>query len=126
LGFIDLDFDETIKLLAIFVTVPPFIQLCMLLRRLPPWFADLAWVRLLTCRRNKPYVGGRPRDSSMLPLQPDPTLFAPLSQKMDFDGMPERDTTLEMNHLDLPYRGSPHFDTPYKGSPGSSRAPSYS
>ncbi|KAF8170695.1 hypothetical protein K438DRAFT_1982556 [Mycena galopus ATCC 62051] len=47
------------QLLAIFVTVPPFIQMCMLLPRLPRWFLDLAWVRFATCRRNKPYFNER-------------------------------------------------------------------
>ncbi|CAK5271134.1 unnamed protein product [Mycena citricolor] len=42
------------QLLAIFVTVPPFISLAMIAPRMGPWFIDLAWVRLLTCRRNRP------------------------------------------------------------------------
>ncbi|KAJ7432999.1 hypothetical protein FB451DRAFT_1064980 [Mycena latifolia] len=74
------------QLLAIFVTVPPFIQLCMLLPRLPRWFADLAWVRFLTCRRNKPFVGPRPHDDSMLPMQPDPDRAGLLGQKVE--GLP--------------------------------------
>ncbi|KAJ7078658.1 hypothetical protein C8R44DRAFT_95931 [Mycena epipterygia] len=42
------------QLLALFVMIPPLFQLCLLVPRLPRWFADLTWVRLLTCRRNKP------------------------------------------------------------------------
>nr|GAT60497.1 predicted protein [Mycena chlorophos] len=48
------------QLLAIFVTVPPFFQLCALLPRVPRWFMDLSWVRLVTCRRDKPYYLPRP------------------------------------------------------------------
>ncbi|KAJ7619424.1 hypothetical protein FB45DRAFT_930758 [Roridomyces roridus] len=43
------------QLLAIFVTIPPFIQLCTLVPGLGRWFADLWWVRLLTCRLTKRY-----------------------------------------------------------------------
>ncbi|KAJ7673534.1 hypothetical protein B0H17DRAFT_1335029 [Mycena rosella] len=42
------------QLLALFMTVPPLIQLCLLLPQVPRWFIDLTWVRLLTCRRDKP------------------------------------------------------------------------
>ncbi|KAJ7656689.1 hypothetical protein B0H17DRAFT_1213679 [Mycena rosella] len=86
------------QLLAIFVTVPPFIQLCMLLPRVPRWFLDLAWVRFLTCRRNKPYLGERPTES-VLPMQPDPTHATLLSQKLEGTPGPE----LEMDQLPLAY-----------------------
>ncbi|KAJ7619502.1 hypothetical protein FB45DRAFT_930943 [Roridomyces roridus] len=59
------------QLLAIFVTVPPFISLCYLLPGLGRWFADLMWVRLLTGRRNKPYLQKRTRQESMLSFQED-------------------------------------------------------
>ncbi|KAJ6530378.1 hypothetical protein DFH09DRAFT_1044874 [Mycena vulgaris] len=69
--------DETFtatygQLLALFFTVPPLIQLCLLLPRLPRWFIDLTWVRFLTCRRNKPFLGHRQQrgnSESTLPLQ---------------------------------------------------------
>ncbi|KAJ7916536.1 hypothetical protein B0H13DRAFT_2448749 [Mycena leptocephala] len=54
------------QLLAIFVTIPSFIQLCVLLPRVPRWFWDLTWVRLLTCRRNAPRRTDRPDDFSGL------------------------------------------------------------
>ncbi|KAJ7730906.1 hypothetical protein DFH07DRAFT_969025 [Mycena maculata] len=58
------------QLLAIFVTVPPFIiQLCLLLQRVPCWFLDLAWVHLVTCRRMKPYLTKRPSEGpSEIPM----------------------------------------------------------
>ncbi|KAJ7143502.1 hypothetical protein C8R43DRAFT_1014424 [Mycena crocata] len=73
------------QLLAIFVTVPPVIQLCLLLPQLPLWFIDLTWVRFLTCRRNKPLVRRRQqRNASELTLPSDgkggfmeSTLYAP-------------------------------------------------
>ncbi|KAF7297181.1 hypothetical protein MIND_00951200 [Mycena indigotica] len=43
------------QLLAIFVTVPSFIQLCCLLPRVPRWFSELYWVRSISNKRNKPY-----------------------------------------------------------------------
>ncbi|KAJ6585314.1 hypothetical protein B0H19DRAFT_1227781 [Mycena capillaripes] len=49
------------QLLALLVTIPPLIQLCLLSPRLVGWFIDLTWVRLLTCRRNKPLVAVRRR-----------------------------------------------------------------
>ncbi|KAJ6554042.1 hypothetical protein DFH09DRAFT_581175 [Mycena vulgaris] len=90
------------QLLAIFVTVPPFIQLCLLLPRVPKWFMDLTWVRYLTCRRDKPFMGVHPRDDSMLPIQPDPTRTTLLSPKLE--GLPGGE--LEMNQLPVPYMGS--------------------
>ncbi|KAJ6584093.1 hypothetical protein DFH09DRAFT_1308794 [Mycena vulgaris] len=57
------------QLLALFVTIPPLIQLCLLLPQLWLWFVDLTWVRLLTCRRNKPILGHRQKmDSSAFTL----------------------------------------------------------
>ncbi|KAJ7905863.1 hypothetical protein B0H13DRAFT_2023074, partial [Mycena leptocephala] len=44
---------------ALLVTVPPLIQICLLLPKLLHWFIDLTWVRLLTCRRNKPFARRR-------------------------------------------------------------------
>jgi len=41
------------QLLAIFVAVPPLIQLLTMYDQLWGWFIDLAWVRLLTCRLHK-------------------------------------------------------------------------
>ncbi|KAJ7160917.1 hypothetical protein C8R46DRAFT_1223268 [Mycena filopes] len=81
------------QLLAIFVTIPPFVSLCQLLPRIPIWFVDLAWVRLLTCRRNKPYVGTRPDDSSRLPIQQQASDHASLlGEKPDgLPGSPNRD-----------------------------------
>ncbi|KAJ7213848.1 hypothetical protein GGX14DRAFT_563426 [Mycena pura] len=42
------------QILACLVTVPPLIQFCMLMPRLYWWFADLTWVRLITCRWDQP------------------------------------------------------------------------
>ncbi|KAJ7041245.1 hypothetical protein C8F04DRAFT_1080754 [Mycena alexandri] len=63
------------QLLAIFVTVPPFIQLVLLLPRLRPWFLDLYWVRFVTGRRDQPYYNTRPVDSSALPMQRATVLY---------------------------------------------------
>ncbi|KAJ7619504.1 hypothetical protein FB45DRAFT_930946 [Roridomyces roridus] len=60
------------QLLAIFVTIPPFISLCMLGPDLAFWFADLAWVRLLTGRHLKPYLSKRKKpgqQESVLPME---------------------------------------------------------
>ncbi|KAJ7629368.1 hypothetical protein DFH06DRAFT_718879 [Mycena polygramma] len=58
------------QLLAIFVTVPSFIQLCILLPRVPRWFWDLTWVRLVTCREKKSRFS--PEEESGLPMQDGP------------------------------------------------------
>jgi len=71
------------QLLAIFVTIPPFIQLCILLPRLPRWFMDLTWVRFVTCRRDKP----RSIDSS----ESDEESGIPLNNGSSWD---EKSTTL--------------------------------
>ncbi|KAJ7757201.1 hypothetical protein DFH07DRAFT_958790 [Mycena maculata] len=71
------------QLLAIFVTVPPFIQLCMVLPRVPRWFVNLAWVRFVTGRRKPTYPGEGPSTESMLPLQDD---FGVVAQKTE--GLP--------------------------------------
>ncbi|KAJ7160032.1 hypothetical protein C8R46DRAFT_1353829 [Mycena filopes] len=47
------------RILALLVTIPPLIQLCKLLPRLLRWFLDLTWVRLVSCRRDKPYLVAR-------------------------------------------------------------------
>ncbi|KAJ7353538.1 hypothetical protein DFH08DRAFT_857038 [Mycena albidolilacea] len=86
------------QLLAIFVTVPPFIQLCIILPRIPNWFIDLAWVRLLTGRRNQPFRSARPQDESALPMQQgphDPTRAGLLTGDAKVDGLP-----LQMDELD--------------------------
>ncbi|KAJ7461970.1 hypothetical protein FB451DRAFT_1180975 [Mycena latifolia] len=101
------------QLLAIFVTVPPFIQLCLLLPRVPRWFIDLAWVRLLTCRRDKPFVGKRPVDQSALsmnPLQQDSVLPSHKSEGLPSTGS----DTVQMHQLPI------HMQTP-----SSSRSASY-
>ncbi|KAF7326894.1 hypothetical protein MVEN_02583300 [Mycena venus] len=91
------------QLLAIFVTVPPFIQLCVILPRIPTWFVDLAWVRLVTGRRDQPFVGARPKDESALPMQQDPSRAGLLSGKPE--GLPlahESDGHgLQMHELDF-------------------------
>ncbi|KAJ7274238.1 hypothetical protein C8J57DRAFT_1314993 [Mycena rebaudengoi] len=48
------------QLLAIFVTVPPFVQLLLVLPRLPLWFLDLTWVRYINRRQDEPLLS-RPR-----------------------------------------------------------------
>ncbi|KAJ7239965.1 hypothetical protein B0H12DRAFT_1237447 [Mycena haematopus] len=87
------------QLLAIFVTVPPFIQLCVILPRIPAWFVDLAWVRLLTGRRDQPFVKLRPKDESALPMQQDPKMTGLLLGKPD--GLPHESDRLQMQELDL-------------------------
>ncbi|KAJ7334708.1 hypothetical protein DFH08DRAFT_291621 [Mycena albidolilacea] len=57
------------QLLAVFVTVPSFIQLCLLLPRVPRWFVDLTWVRFLTCRWNKPRLSDNSYQESGIPLE---------------------------------------------------------
>ncbi|KAJ7625270.1 hypothetical protein DFH06DRAFT_1229014 [Mycena polygramma] len=60
------------QLLALLVTIPPLIQVSLLLPRLLQWFIDLTWIRLLTCRRNSRPVRRRDRrtesSESTLPL----------------------------------------------------------
>ncbi|KAJ7442157.1 hypothetical protein B0H11DRAFT_2251599 [Mycena galericulata] len=100
------------QLLAIFVTVPPFIQLCLILPRLWPWFLDLAWVRYISRRQDAPYRGKRPDDGSSLPMQEGDLSSAGLLAKTE--GMP-----VEMHPIPYGYKD------PY-GSKGSSRSGSYS
>ncbi|KAJ7058114.1 hypothetical protein C8F01DRAFT_1149581 [Mycena amicta] len=85
------------QLLAIFVTIPPLIQLCLLLPQVPRWFADLSWVRFLTCRRDKPYYLERPNHNSTLPIQRDPMQMTLLSEK-ELEGLPESG---DPDYLDL-------------------------
>ncbi|KAJ7817851.1 hypothetical protein B0H14DRAFT_3474247 [Mycena olivaceomarginata] len=78
---------------------PPFIQLCIILPRIPNWFIDLAWVRLLTGRRNQPFRSARPQDESALPMQQDPhdpTRAGLLTGDAKVDGLP-----LQMDELDM-------------------------
>ncbi|KAF7329024.1 hypothetical protein MVEN_02532500 [Mycena venus] len=71
------------QLLAIFVTVPPFIQMCKLLPRVSRWFVDLAWVRFLTCRRNKPRSIDSSNEEYGIPLKHGSIM----SEKYDSDGL---------------------------------------
>ncbi|KAJ6542620.1 hypothetical protein B0H19DRAFT_1171094 [Mycena capillaripes] len=109
------------QLLAIFVTVPPFIQLCIILPRVPRWFIDLAWVRLLLGRRDQPFVGVRPKDESALPMQQDPRHTMQLDPvhatllSGKLDGLPAESEALQIYELDLKTR-----------SAASSRSGSYS
>jgi len=65
------------QLLAIFVTVPPAIQLAKMMPRLPLWFADLAWVRLLTCRRHKPLLNPKSAELPNFPtLKPATEIYS--------------------------------------------------
>ncbi|KAF7364918.1 hypothetical protein MVEN_00362300 [Mycena venus] len=70
------------QILALLVAIPPLIQLCLLLPRLLHWFADLTWVRLLTCRRDRPRAGYSQQRSASefsLPLvtpSPKSTLYS--------------------------------------------------
>ncbi|KAJ7098603.1 hypothetical protein B0H15DRAFT_771752 [Mycena belliarum] len=87
------------QLLAIFVTVPPFIQLCLLLPRVPPWFVDLAWVRMLTCRRDEPFVGTRPVDHSALSTKAPQGSVLPAHKP---EGLPSMgDDALQMHALPI-------------------------
>ncbi|KAJ7058113.1 hypothetical protein C8F01DRAFT_1232889 [Mycena amicta] len=74
------------QLLAIFVTIPPLIQLCLLLPKIPRWFADLTWVRLLTCRRDKPYFLDHKKEESALSME-SKRAYGGLSYKVE--GFPE-------------------------------------
>ncbi|KAJ6476186.1 hypothetical protein C8R45DRAFT_1102458 [Mycena sanguinolenta] len=89
------------QLLAIFVTVPPFIQLCLVLLRIPTWFVDLAWVRLLMGRQHRPFAGTRPQDESALskPMQKDPTMMGLLGDRPN--GLPHGSDRIQMRELDL-------------------------
>ncbi|KAJ7719628.1 hypothetical protein DFH07DRAFT_310363 [Mycena maculata] len=87
------------QLLAIFVTVPPFIQLCLLLPHVPRWFADLAWVRLVSGRRNKPYLSERPSDQSALPMQVEEDAGLLLSASSKTEGLPSGGETVEIPML---------------------------
>jgi hypothetical protein len=42
------------QVLAVFVTVPPLITVTKMLPRFGMWFVDLAWVRFITGRRQRP------------------------------------------------------------------------
>lgn len=90
------------QLLAIFVTIPPFISLCMLLPRIPRWFMDLTWVRFLMRRSDKPHRRNPPRDDSALPMQTDPDRANLLGQKVE--GLPGEG--MEMDPLPTAYKGS--------------------
>ncbi|KAF7299705.1 hypothetical protein HMN09_00976100 [Mycena chlorophos] len=57
------------QLLAVLVTIPPLLQLGLLMPRLFWWFVDLAWVRAVTCRRHKPRHTAR-RRSTRRKLEP--------------------------------------------------------
>ncbi|KAJ6482844.1 hypothetical protein C8R47DRAFT_573976 [Mycena vitilis] len=113
------------QLLAIFVTVPPFIQLCILLPRVPRWFIDLAWVRAVLCRRDKPFVGTHPTADSALPMQlnpgrtpKDPSQAGLLFGKPRLDGLPaDADNWEDTLHYNVDLKTH---------SAGSSRAGSYS
>ncbi|KAJ6589109.1 hypothetical protein B0H19DRAFT_1102944 [Mycena capillaripes] len=73
------------QLLAIFVTVPSFIQLCGILPRVPRWFWDLTWVRFLTCRPKKERFS---EEESGLPMQDTTT-----GQKYDPVSLHSADTS---------------------------------
>ncbi|KAF8502954.1 hypothetical protein BU17DRAFT_58662, partial [Hysterangium stoloniferum] len=42
------------QVLAMFVTIPPIIEVLRLAQRCKEWFVDLAWVRCLTCKPQRP------------------------------------------------------------------------
>ncbi|KAF8497682.1 hypothetical protein BU17DRAFT_59352 [Hysterangium stoloniferum] len=52
------------QVLAMFVTIPPIIEVLGRARQCKKWFLDLAWVRLLTCQPQRPQ---RPRRLQRLP-----------------------------------------------------------
>jgi hypothetical protein len=57
------------QVLAVFVTVPPLLSCVRLLPQCGRWFADLAWVRWVTGRRQRP---PRPMQvDDMVPLADD-------------------------------------------------------
>ncbi|KAJ7119461.1 hypothetical protein C8R44DRAFT_982184 [Mycena epipterygia] len=77
------------QLLAIFVTIPPFLQLCLLLPRVLLWFVDLTWVRIITRRQDKPFLSKRPNAESALPMQDAHTM---VMQKFGPEGLPTTET----------------------------------
>ncbi|KAJ7619503.1 hypothetical protein FB45DRAFT_799946 [Roridomyces roridus] len=101
------------QLLAIFVTIPPFISLCMLIPDLGRWFADLTWVRLITGRNLKPYLSKRRKGSdqsgqgspSILPMQDDSEAAIDkvglLAEKRrgDLEGLPAGVERIELPNL---------------------------
>jgi hypothetical protein len=61
------------QVLAFFVTVPPLISCAKLVPRFGRWFVDLAWVRLVTRRPQRPFErlsdpDDDPRESGAIPL----------------------------------------------------------
>ncbi|KAJ7160813.1 hypothetical protein C8R46DRAFT_354723 [Mycena filopes] len=124
------------QLLAIFVTVPPFIQLVLLLPRLRPWFLDLYWVRFVTRRRDQPYLGTRPVDGSALPMQRATVLYDASDAPLYSNSKPYDPThaTLLGDDGNRKMKGLP-YATPYEvhelqlhgktKSAGSSRQSSY-
>jgi len=82
------------QLLAIFVTIPPFIQLCKLLPRVLGWFIDLPWVRFVTCRRNKPRTIDSSDEESGIPLRGGSIV---VTEKYDADSLHAADTRSELH-----------------------------
>ncbi len=84
------------QLLAVFVAVPPLIQLITMLPRLGPWFIELTWVRFLTCRLDdrQPSEGSgeqpseesvkKPMDS---PIQESPEIS--MEPRLSYDQRPK-------------------------------------
>ncbi|KAK6992084.1 hypothetical protein R3P38DRAFT_3088997 [Favolaschia claudopus] len=77
------------QLLAIFVTIPPFISLCRLLPRVPRWFVDLTWVRYLTCRRRKSRRNDNESLDDGIPLKGGSGMEA---RQYEFDTLQSTDT----------------------------------
>ncbi|KAJ7714066.1 hypothetical protein B0H16DRAFT_275506 [Mycena metata] len=82
------------QLLAIFVTVPPFISLCMLLPRMVRWFINLTWVRFLTCRRNEHLFSEVPDEESGITFK-DGHGFVE-AQKYETDGSEEKSDSVAL------------------------------
>ncbi|KAJ7233183.1 hypothetical protein C8J57DRAFT_1480372 [Mycena rebaudengoi] len=81
------------QLLAIFVTVPPFIQLCLILHRVPVWFMDLTWVRYVLGHQDRPLLNPRVPDNSALPIQANPGFLGKT------EGLPGSSETVPMHNL---------------------------
>ncbi len=84
------------QLLAIFVAVPPFLQLLNMYGQLWRWFIDLTWVRFLTCRlhvrRSSEGSGGQPSEDSAKQLPESPTQQSPdtyVAPRMPYDQRPQ-------------------------------------
>ncbi|KAJ7160038.1 hypothetical protein C8R46DRAFT_361712 [Mycena filopes] len=82
------------QILALLVTIPPLLQLFSLSPRLLRWFIDLTWVRLISCRRNKPYLARRQQSTASEITLP---LVRP-SRKASYDSL-EKEESVKLQRI---------------------------